>query len=238
MPCDIVIPYQLINKGYELKYALRGVEKYLSGVGEVFIVGDLPEWCQNVIHIPFEQTRGNIKWKERNIFEKVLTACNDERVSNSFLFMNDDHFLLSDYEAGKFPDYWHEDLLYNQAMGDYGLTIKNTLMALVLRSTFNYDCHAPAIFNRYTFRCVGRHDWDKPFGYALKSLYINMFNNEGKQYPDFKYPDLKIKAPLTYPEITELIKDRKWFSISDRALNQDMKTVLNELYETPSRYER
>ena len=39
-------------KNYELLYSLRSIEKNLKGFTDVVIVGELPSWIQNVIHIP------------------------------------------------------------------------------------------------------------------------------------------------------------------------------------------
>src|SRR4051812_48140009 len=104
---DIVIP--LNNRSYqkniELRYCLRSIEKHLSGVGNVFIVGHMPEWVTNVIYIPFEEDPRN-RFRDRNIMLKVSEACKDSRVSDDFLMIHDDHFLLAGYDAGAFP-YYH-----------------------------------------------------------------------------------------------------------------------------------
>jgi len=91
----------------ELRYSLRSIEKYLSGVGQVFIIGDCPDFLTNVIHIPATDEE-NREWKDRNIYRKLLIACNDVRISENFLFVNDDHYLTQPFEAGKFPFYYRE----------------------------------------------------------------------------------------------------------------------------------
>lgn len=233
MICDIVIPYQLNSKGYELKYALRSIEKHLSGVGQVFIVGDVPEWTTNIIHLPFEQTRGNIKWKERNIYEKVLAACNDERVSERFLFMNDDHFLCSDYEAGEFPYYWHATLGISEQKryGDYKETLRNTL-GITGQRMQDHDCHCPTLYSKYGFKKLSQLDWKQHFGYAIKTMYAFFNNLEGEQTED-----LKIKEQLCFQQLLKIVETRDWFSINDRALNDGMKILLKYLYPKKSKFE-
>ena len=47
---DIVIPYRT-SKTDELKYTLRAIDRHLEH-GKVVIVGDIPDWVQNVLTIP------------------------------------------------------------------------------------------------------------------------------------------------------------------------------------------
>src|SRR5688500_13559340 len=79
----------------ELRYCLRSVEKHLTGYGDVIIIGEKPAWLRNVIHIPFDEGPAPKSFeKERNIFNKIMVACNDDRVTDSFLFMPADHLML------------------------------------------------------------------------------------------------------------------------------------------------
>jgi hypothetical protein len=85
----VVIPYK-DYRGVELKYCLRGIEKFVEDP-EIIIIGDKPGWLQNVTHLPHADQR-EVQFKERNIFKKILL------VKNDFLFFNDDHFLLKPFD--------------------------------------------------------------------------------------------------------------------------------------------
>lgn len=234
---DIVIPLGRGSRwnNTELRYALRGVEKHLFGVGRVFIIGERPDWLQNVIHIPAKDDEKTF-WKERNIFRKILLACADSRVSENFLFMNDDHFLLKDEETGNFPSYYFGVLSEQAERTDqYGNTAKNTLSEL--RRDCNYfDIHCPIGFWKYAFlEKVGKLDWEKKYGYCIKTAYHHnmpaIFHTEQS--------DLKISnEDFTYTKIKELITGRPWFSIADRCRQSGMKQVLQELYSKKSKYEK
>ncbi len=231
---DIVIP--LNNRSYqkniELRYCLRSIEKHLSGVGNVFIIGYCPEWVQNIIHIPFEEDPRN-RFRDRNIMLKMAEACKDGRVSDNFLMVHDDHFLLADYQAGDFP-YYHMGPM-NEGQGQYGETKQNTKSLLSFTETFNnFDCHCPILLNKQLFmRSVALADWSKWYGYCMKTLYCVMNGIEG-EYID----DIKIRMPLDKEMIEKLIAGRKWFSIGDRCFQPGgMKEVLNELYPNKSKYE-
>jgi hypothetical protein len=149
----------------ELRYCLRSIEKHLSGVDEIFIIGYCPDWVQNVIHIPADEDPRN-RFRDRNIMNKMVMACKDERVSDNFLMVHDDHFLLADYEAGAFP-YYHMGPM-NEGFGQYGDTKQNTKSLLHFQPEFNnYDCHCPIVFNKQLFmRSVALADWSKWYGYC------------------------------------------------------------------------
>jgi hypothetical protein len=222
------------QKNLELRYCLRSIEKHLRGVGEVFIIGYCPEWVQNVTHIPFDEDPRN-RFRDRNIMNKMLAACEDERVSDNFIMVHDDHFLLTNYEVGAFPYYHCGHMVPGQ--GQYGDTKRNTeqlLSPLAGIPILNYDAHCPILFNKEKFMKVTNVDWSKWYGYCLKTLYCVMNGMTG-EYMD----DLKIRMPLKADKINQAIVGRSWFSIGDRCWTEGgMKEVLQTLYPTPSKYER
>lgn len=232
---DIVIPLgtRSTQKNQELRYCLRSIEKHLTGVGKVFIIGECPDWVVNCTHMPFTEDPRN-RYRDRNIMLKMTEACKDQRVSDNFLMVHDDHFLLADYESGVFP-YYHMGPM-NEGQGQYGYTKDNTRSLLSFAETFNnYDCHCPIVFNKQLFmRSVALADWSKWYGYCLKTLYCVMNGIEG-EYTE----DSKIRLPLLGNEICGHIAGRKWFSIGDRCfVPGGVMDVLNELYPNKSRYEQ
>lgn len=82
-------------------------------------------------------------------------------------------------------------------------------------------------------KTVGKVDWDKWYGYCIKTLYSVLNGIEGEYYED-----MKIRLPLKYEQIIEQIAGRKWFSIGDRCFVENgMRKVLEDLYTVKSRYE-
>jgi len=77
----------------ETRFSIRSIFKNLTDVGHIFIVGEKPDGLVNFTHIdhPDEFPSTNA---DGNIIRKVLRACLDPRVSEKFLFMNDDHIIL------------------------------------------------------------------------------------------------------------------------------------------------
>lgn len=224
--------------GEELRYCLRSAEKHLKGYGEVFIVGEAPVWLKNVTVIPATD-HDKAYYKERNIFQKVILACQDNRVTDDFLFMNDDHFLLRDFAAGEFPYY------YDGTIGDqtnrtdpYAQSAANT-EDLIEDFGFPYfDVHCPILYNKRQFsRWMGTVDWNKKYGYCIKTLYC-AFNSIDVLEDHRKIADLKISGSKTSTEIKDLIKERLFFSTNDNSRDGGMLAMFQELYPNKSQFER
>jgi hypothetical protein len=233
---DVVIPLndRSTVRNLELRYCLRSIEQHLSGVGNVFIVGHKPDWVTGCIHIPAEDDPRN-RFRDRNIMNKMLLACKDERVSDDFLMVHDDHFLLSDYDAGAFPYYHCGHMVPGE--GQYGETKRNTI-GLFCHDVYdrinNYDTHCPVLFNKERFEKAAKTvSWSVWYGYCLKTLYCVTNGIQGEYMED-----IKIRMPLERAGVEGLIAGRKWFSIGDRCFSVGMKEVLQTLYPNKSKYER
>lgn len=230
---DIVIPYRTsASNGLELRYTLRGIEKYFPDLENIFIIGDCPDFLQNVIHVPAKDLSER-HFKARNIMSKLLVACYDKRVSDSFAMFNDEHFLLRPWQ----PVYDHcgtleESIRRYTSHQTYRNTLSNTFHELN-NSGLNFDTHSPIVFQKDIFiRTVATVNWSRPWGYGIKSLYCNMAGITGE-----KRTDLKIKQSWSKENINGLLLNHAYFSIDDRALNSQMIKVLQELYPQKSIYE-
>lgn len=226
------------NNYLELRYALRSFQKYLHQIDEVFIYGGHPSWITNVNHYRF----GDIdhpRYKEHNIYKKTRAACLNPDIKDDFLFCNDDHFLLSNYRGELFPYYYHQslnDTLHRKGgMDPYKYTIIYTMQHLLGKgvTTHDFDVHCPIMFNKEKFlKFVGGMNWERPFGYCIKSIYANQAG-----IAPVKYADLKFRQHLSQKEIFTQIKGREFFSTDDRLMTEDMITVLNKRFPKPSIYE-
>lgn len=229
---SIVIPYKTSRwQDTELRYCLRSIEKHLKGYGDIFLIGDKPDWVRGVIHIPATDD-SRYEFKERSIYQKILLACNDPRVSDEFLVVDDDHFLLTDYDAATFPYYYDE--WPKRRVDMYQTTISNTTCLKADMKYFNIHC--PMRFHKSNYvhlmRCL---DWEKKCGYLFRSLYSETMVSPSEHQ---SYPDLKIRLQESLSTLREMIRGRKWFSICDGARGHDMGNLLKELYPEPSKYEK
>lgn len=173
----------------ELKYSLRSVEKNLCGYGNVFIVGRKPTWIQNITHI---EAKDHFEVPDRNIMTKIMKACDNPDVSDTFLFMNDDHFLMHTFHVEKFPFYYSESIesyLERRGMDGYGQRVRNTYDYLKKNDlpTKYFDSHTPILIEKSRFKeIMSKVDWEKKHGFVIKSLYANSLKIEGIQEKDHK----------------------------------------------------
>lgn len=240
---DILIPLGTGSKfdNIELRFCLRSVEKHLIGVGQIVIVGETLPWLRNIIHISGPEKPG-VHFRSENIYRKIIAGCSLRELSDNFLFMNDDHFLLKDFEVSQFP-YLHRGPIIPHRIGNEAQErqMSNTVSLLKkLRAETginldfkDFDIHCPILYNKegfiYTFYNT---DWPE-YGYGIKSVYGNGNFIDG-QYCE----DLKISQPLDKKTIYKNLEGRDWFSIDDKTLRSGgMQEVLQELYPDKSKYE-
>lgn len=215
---DIVIP---LGKGSrwqdnELRICLRTIEENLSGYNQIWIIGERPKWLQNINHIYIQDTQKQVP--DKNIMLKIKAACLESQVSDSFLFMNDDHFLLTKYHAPTFPNYYDITLpeAYNlRGPSPYGYRIKNTMESLLSRMfpVKHYDIHYPIVYQKQAFidRVVNSVDWDgNRYGFIIKSLYANL-ETESERIHDCKSGNIPREGWKCYSTMPHLVEGvQKW----------------------------
>lgn len=217
----IVIPYREFG-GQELKYCLRGIEKYIDDP-EITIIGDLPKWIKNVIHIPYKDNK-ELRWKERNIFSKIML------VDHDFLFFNDDHYLLAPFDESTYH--------YSGMLNDTRISLNNSFSRTLFNTIEifgnipNYFRHCPMFCKIDILRRIEKLNWNKEWGYCIKSIYCYLAQIEGTEYPD-----MKIRSYLTEQTIKNMISGRPYFSTGNHSMNGQMIKVLNELYSNKSKFE-
>jgi hypothetical protein len=235
---DIVIP---LGRGSnwqdnEIRFCLRGIEKHIAEP-RVFIIGHKPAFIQGVSHYQMDDVQ-NHKQKEANIHRKIMLACNLSELSERFLFMNDDHFLLAELNKD-FPAYYDgtlSDRIDSRTKRDsYFSSLVNTEAVLKSKKkqTKYYDIHYPVFYQKSKYiSLVGSADWGVDYGYTIKSLYANQSGIRGKEMTD-----CKLFSAKTVVEIKSYLSGKPCFSIGDGAINGALMAVMSNLYPKKSRYE-
>lgn len=212
---DIVYPLgtgSYVNNN-ELRFSLRSIERYLTGYSKVWIVGERPDWIQNVNHIPFPDEP--LRPSDYNIMKKVTRAIEEKELSDQFMFFNDDHFLNSPFTANEFPYYYSTTLEeYTTIRGNdgYGRRAKGTLKHLQANNlpTKYFDVHAPIIYDKSLFlsSVTNAVDWNDRTGFIIKSMYANTLRIEGEKDLDNKVnsiPKSGLKLFSTMPRVKSCI---------------------------------
>lgn len=234
---DILIPLAKSDIGYDdLRYALRLIERNVRDYRDIWIIGEKPDWIQNVVHLHFPMPSGP-EWKEKNIWDKVMYGCGKDGLSENFLFTNDDIFITKPIEADNYPFYYkgscYESMKINK--GKYRATMNHTKNLLERRGfkDMNADIHTPIIYNKTEFlNTFEPEHFETKWGYGIKSLYC-AFNRKDMTFMD----DCKIGKKHSKEEIHEMVKDRHVFSCTDVGFKYGIKEYLEELYPEKSKYE-
>lgn len=217
----------------QLKYSLRSIEKHISGVDRVFVIGHNPR-LDGIIHIEAKDLFG----PARNISTKLMAIADHPDVSENFLYMADDYFMMKDYDIEKYPAYVNSTLqeLFRTQSNAYRAMIKNTIKALEGqgRRTYNFNIHVPIIYNKTKLRHIGRlYDMNNRLGYLIKSLYMNTFQPLECQ----QIKDCKIRTNFKLDDMRTRIGTRNCWSSGKEWVCPNIITLLKQLYPLKSKYE-
>lgn len=218
---NAVIPW-LGPDSTELRYTLRSIEQYMPDISGVIIISyTIPSWLKNIQHIKFRDRHGAV-WAHKNVWDKIGLVQDD-----IFLFVADDHYLLREYNAVEFPNYYTGSLAVAisglNPENPYTKTIRNTID--VIGSGRAYNTHCPFVVERKKLQKLEKHNWNKPFGYCLKTLLLQKSGGVQCQ-------DMKLKTERS-PDLA----GREWFSTSPVFMNRGGEALLKKLYPKKSQWE-
>lgn len=199
---------------WELRFCLRSIEKYLD-VDQIWIVSGLKrDWLTcNQVYCEDKGKRGDAT------LNKVLHACHIVQLSDDFVLMYDDTYLLGDLIP----------LTYQGKLDPAG----NTRYANIVRKTqkhskdgLNYDCHQPIVLNKELFK-------EKAIeGTLYKSLVASYMEGERVQMDDVKLRDKKDHLKF------ERFLEGKWcFSTSEFSF-KFILDQMKEMYPDKSKWEK
>lgn len=167
----------------EIVLSLRSLARHAANLGNIYVIGEQParlNWGGRLIHLPFTETHG----RYANVWEKVLAAAKDPRISERFLWMNDDFYCLENFDAGAVPYFCRTNKLSSsEARSSYQQTLRKTRDALVKRglSTYHFGTHQPINFEKAKIRQLFKEFEDEiyaPRGLSLRTCYGNYFQVE------------------------------------------------------------
>lgn len=233
----------------ELRYSLRSLEKHLKAEYQVYIVGDLPAWAQNVIHIPYKHEYGGDNWPVVNAMQMLKVFIETLNPGDEFfLRMYDDIYFLKDRTIN--------DLMVTRVIktreearnllsGSYKWRelVLNTIKALTARGYDGYmtESHCPELFSAQKMEFIFTV-FELPEQQLLTStLYYNLF-------PFEKFiTDRKIERALFYGDendyaysshdIALKCKDKCYLNHNDTGLNYELKNYIKGRFRGKSKHE-
>ena len=213
----------------ELRYSLRSIEKNFPG-HNVWVVGYKPDWYSGPF-IPVKDTSN----KFNNIRLAMIEACNHPGVSDDFVLMNDDFFLIKpitewkNYNGGLLSD---KITRYRQInpTATYLILLKKTFTQLKhmgIRQPLDYDIHVPMVFNKSKLLEIAYLQL-KP-----RSLYGNLY-----QIASETITDVKRYAPDSYMNsLSYMNAEYPFISTEDKSFDLVKKEILGDMFPEPSKYE-
>lgn len=231
---DVVIPYKVARNGSteELRMALRSIDKNLLSVRDVYIVGDAPDWIQNVIHVQTPQ--GDTK--RVNVGNSYRVAVAIEGLSDDFILMNDDMYIMKPtYKAPNWHGYnlrkFMEMYLSSYPRSYY------TKMALrtneyVPDELPHFELHTPKEFNKHKLA-----DLMGPVptrSVLLRTLYSNMYNLSDATF----HEDVKIYRTQGSKDWHKQERFSEFASSDDNTYETVFHRILMEKFPEKSKYEK
>lgn len=217
----------------EIRYSLRSVERHLPHA-RVFVVGYLPKFMRNVIHLDCSDPTQN---KLQNSIHKTLRAASDPRVGERFVLMNDDFFFL---KPVKKMMVFHRGTMsetiarHPTKAGYYYDAMRRTRQMLVdsgIRNPKDYAVHFPMVLEKSKVREVARKFDYRSQGFLFRTAYANLNGMGGYFRNDVK--------PKTMADLAlRKFRDIELLSSSDAmAVQPSFHAWLERKFPEPSRYE-
>lgn len=198
-------------KNEEIRYSVRSLEKYMLDLGRIFIVGEDPGFLPLAVHVPASDS-SIYKWL--NGYCKVKKACSIDGLTEDFLLMNDDFFMLDYFTGAEWPFY----ALKGGNGGSCG--------------ALDFGLHCPMRihaewYEKMPFPTVGKG----PF--SPRSFYGNFMRVPPKMGEDFV-----VRVGEGAKDYDLQIAGKPCFSIGNTApLDENFMRWLDALYPEPSTFE-
>lgn len=138
--------------------------------------GGEPTGVGGINHIPFPDP--NVKNREANITRKVLMAAHLSKITERFVLMSDDQFIMREMDLAALPLRYKGDLERGRIETTYGQRTRETyLECLRLRlPTRNYNTHWPVPINSAQYiEALRLVPWDTEAGDGI--LYRSIYGN-------------------------------------------------------------
>lgn len=198
----------------ELRLSLRSLEKHCKDVDKVWVVGNRPAFLRNVEYLWVED---KYEWW-KNAFIKTKAAI-EAGISDEFLLMNDDFFMMSDFTAKEYP-YYHKgeikdgDTPYKKVIYNTGEYLKS-----LGKTAFHYGIHCPMRIEGKKYLELEKH-LTSPM--SVRCLYGNFYCT-GRLAKDVKSDVIKRSATKCYS--------------AKEHMTEDIYQELLTLFPNPSRWE-
>lgn len=192
---DILYPLKPDATSQELLFSIRSLENIKHD--KLVFVGGYPNNIKrnSAIHIQNRQT--GTKWQ--NSKNNIRAACQDIRLSDDFILMNDDFFILQQIDNPNIQLNLHRGTLkdvcafYNTKLGNetqWCRGMRETgelLVSLGIKQPLCYELHIPMVMNKQkVLQLFALPGINKIASVQIRSLYGNLYLRNSKYCNDVK----------------------------------------------------
>jgi hypothetical protein len=216
----------------ELRYSIRSVLSSFPDAN-IWVVGGRPSWyIGNYIKVD------QVSNSHKNQLTNFQTICDSESISDNFILMNDDFFIINKIDS---VEYFYGGLLQDKVDLYYSLVGDNSYVTRLMRTNsrlikygidnpLDYEMHVPFPVNKAKFKSVlekdGRFNW--------RSIYGNLLNVGGRQMKDVK---VYHSGPLAKRSFDYKNTKTDFLSSLDESFIL-LKPMLEELFPNPTNCEK
>lgn len=217
---DIVYPYKQKGDGTELRYSLRSLKNVPHR--NVFIVGDCPDWVENITHIKIPQDQMT---KYANARGNIVAACEHSDLSDDFILMNDDFYVMSPLpdvpvlHRGDL-DHFISSWPHRSAYYDLMVSTRTVLRSIGIERANFYEIHIPTVINKHQLLAMLEDFKGEQF--MFRTLYHNYYRSGGTSHPDVKKntPKDDFNEPVFLSSSDAIAKHMYFRSIMRRRFRQ------------------
>lgn len=214
----------------EIYHSIRLLAKHCS-YDRLWIIGDKPEDVPldtEYYYVPFTENFS----ATRNVFMKLVTMCQYTDISEDFLYMMDDVFIIKKIVPETYPLYHSGNIREYKMLNPYLGEVLETKRYLERQKkpTLHFGVHCPIVYNKKKILEIDSFYWkyvnskEKRYGLNPRILYGNWFDGD-KRYIE----DLKITKDFTLDALRIKIKDKEWFSIGSKSFDGNTRKLIEEL---------
>lgn len=223
------------NDFESLKYCLRSIDKHVYGYDEIVIVGELPDWIQGVIHIPFNDSVDD-RFSEKIKLKKIISACiSSKNIGESFSLFSENSVITKNIDLKKYPFYYGgscSDYVKENLKKKSSLKILHTMTFLNSRGfkDRNYDIGSPITINKSNFLSTfddNDINFETKYGYGINSIYCACNRLNGVLAKDFKMSSNVV-----------ISDDNNFMTYEEKSIENGVGLFLRDLFKNKSSYEK
>ena len=249
----VFYPYwESASEWEELRYSLRSVDQHLKTEYRVCIVGDLPHWIQNVIHIPYTReyfVPNPSTYNALRMLQQFMNYAATHDLPDGFIRMYDDiyflqHRTLEDLKVTRVIRSGSEG---TALISGGGLWRKQVADTVVLLKELGYqgnmtESHCPELFSAEKMQFIYTKFGLPENELITSTLYYNVFPF------DVTIVDRKVQRAIFYGEenafsftsenVAEKCKGKYFLNHNDTGLNSELRRFIRNKFRVKSRFEK